>query len=124
VTTDRVLIGAGALLMALAVALGAYSAHAAREAAHPEAQRLLQTAVLYQMVHALGVLAAGVVARGGTSAWLLAAATLHVVGIALFCGSLWILALTARSMGPAAPLGGLCFIAGWIALVAHALFAR
>jgi uncharacterized membrane protein YgdD (TMEM256/DUF423 family) len=120
-STDRVLIAAGALLMAFAVALGAYSAHAARGAAHPEAARLLQTAVLYQIVHALGIVAMGMIARGGSSAWLVAAATLHVVGIALFCGSLWVLALSARSLGFAAPVGGLAFIAGWLALAVHAL---
>jgi len=43
-----------------------------------------------------------------------------VLGVLFFCGSLWYLALTGRSLGPIAPLGGLCFIAGWLALAAYA----
>jgi uncharacterized membrane protein YgdD (TMEM256/DUF423 family) len=121
---DRFFLVAGALVMALAVALGAFSAHAAKGAAHPEAARLLQTAVLYQLVHGLGVLIAGVLARHGGTYWLAAAGALHLAGILLFCGSLWMLAFTARSLGPAAPLGGLAFMAGWIALAIHACSAR
>jgi uncharacterized membrane protein YgdD (TMEM256/DUF423 family) len=118
---DRLFIAGGALLLALAVAGGAYSAHAAKAAAHAEAARLLQTAVLYHLVHAMGILIVGVVARGGSSPWLAAAGLLLFAGIVLFCGSLWVLALTARSLGAAAPLGGMCFIAGWLALAVHAL---
>ncbi|HZZ94881.1 MAG TPA: DUF423 domain-containing protein [Usitatibacter sp.] len=117
----RLFIGGGALLLALAVALGAYSAHATKGAAHPEAARLLQTAVLYQFIHAMGILIAGVIARTGSSSWLTAAGLLHFAGIVLFCSSLWVLALTARSLGIAAPTGGMAFIAGWIALAVHAL---
>jgi uncharacterized membrane protein YgdD (TMEM256/DUF423 family) len=119
----RLFMGGGALLLALAVALGAYSAHATKGAAHPEAARLLQTAVLYHFVHAMGILIAGVLARVGASPWLAAAGLLHFAGIVLFCGSLWVLALTARSMGVAAPLGGMCFIVGWLAMAVHAFRA-
>jgi len=120
---ERLLVAGGALLLALAVALGAYAAHAAKGAAHPEATRLLQTAVLYQFVHALGIVCAGILARNGTSPWLVGAAALHFAGIVLFCGSLWVLALATRSMGPLAPVGGMAFIAGWISLAIHALRA-
>jgi uncharacterized membrane protein YgdD (TMEM256/DUF423 family) len=118
---ERIFVGGGALLLALAVALGAYSAHAAKGAPHPEAARLLQTAVLYQFVHAIGIVFAGILARNGTSPWLVGAGLLHFVGIVLFCGTLWMLALTTKSPGPAAPIGGMAFIAGWIALAIHAL---
>ena len=111
----------GAAAMALGVAAGAFSAHAAKGAVHPEAARLLQTAVLYHLVNGLGIVAVAIVARGGTSAWLVASGVLLAVGIVLFCGALWILALTGRSMGPMAPTGGLAFIAGWVALAIHAL---
>jgi uncharacterized membrane protein YgdD (TMEM256/DUF423 family) len=117
----RVFLVAGALAMALGVGLGAYAAHAAKGAAHPEAVRLLQTAVLYQLVHGLGVIAVALVARSGASAWLAAAGALLLVGIVLFCGSLWILAMTGRSLGPIAPSGGLAFIAGWLCLAIAAL---
>ena len=118
---ERIFVGGGALLLALAVGLGAYSAHAAKGAPHPEAARLLQTAVLYQFVHAMGIVFAGLLARNSTSPWVAGAAVLHFAGILLFCGSLWVLALTLKSLGPAAPIGGMAFIAGWIALAIHAL---
>jgi uncharacterized membrane protein YgdD (TMEM256/DUF423 family) len=117
---ERAFVAGGALLLALAVALGAYSAHATKGAPHPDAARLLQTAVLYQLVHAIGIVLAGVLARDRVSLWLVAAGTLHFAGIVLFCGSLWALALTTRSLG-VAPIGGMCFIVGWVALAVHAL---
>jgi len=120
---ERTLVGGGALLLAIAVALGAWSAHAAKGAPHPEAARLLQTAVLYQFVHAIGIVFAGVLARNAVSPWLVGAAALHLAGIVLFCGSLWVLALTTKSLGPTAPMGGMAFIAGWLALAVHAFRA-
>lgn len=119
---DRWLIATGAIVMALAVASGAYAAHAAHAAANADARRLLDTAVLYMLVHGLGILIAGIVARAGASGWLAAAATFHLAGIVLFCGSLWILALAGRSLG-VAPVGGVAFIAGWICLAIHGLRA-
>lgn len=118
---EKAFLVLGAIAMALGVAAGAFSAHAAKGAAHPEAARLLQTAVLYHLVNGLGIVGVGLVARGGTSTWLAASGVLLAAGIALFCGALWILAMTGRSMGPMAPTGGLAFIAGWIALAIHAL---
>lgn len=117
----RTFLVAGALVMALGVALGAYAAHAAKGAAHPDAARLLQAAVLYQLVHGLGVIAVAIVARTQSSAWLAAAGTLLIAGVVLFCGALWILAMTGRPLGPLAPTGGLAFIAGWLCLAIHAL---
>lgn len=119
----RIFLGSGAFLLALAVALGAYAAHAAKGAAHPEATRLLQTAILYQLVHGLGIVACGILAREAVSSWVVAAGTLHLVGIACFCGSLWWLAMTAKSPGPVAPIGGMAFIAGWLALAIYAIRA-
>ncbi|HEX7607489.1 MAG TPA: DUF423 domain-containing protein [Usitatibacter sp.] len=121
---SRFFLACGALVMASGVALGAYAAHAAKGAAHPEAARLLQTAVQYQLVHGLGILAVGLAARNGASRWLAASGLLLIAGVILFCGSLWVLALANQSLGPAAPLGGLAFIAGWLALAVHALRMR
>lgn len=116
----RLLVGGGALLMALAVILGAFSAHAAKAAVHAEAARLMHTAVLYHLVHGLGILACGILARPAGSMWLLAAGGLMFLGIVMFCGSLWWLAYQGRSLGPVAPIGGTAFIAGWIALAIYA----
>ena len=117
----RALLAGGALVMALGVGLGAWAAHAARGAALPEAARVLQTAVQYQLIHGLGLLACGLLAREAASGWLVAAGGLLLLGIVCFCGSLWFLAMTGRSLGPVAPLGGLAFIAGWLALAVHVL---
>jgi uncharacterized membrane protein YgdD (TMEM256/DUF423 family) len=120
----RWLLGTGALAMALGVALGAISAHASKGAAHPEAVRLMQTAVQYQLIHGLGILLCGVLARNAASPWVIAAGTLLLMGVLLFCGSLWFLALRGQSLGPVAPLGGLAFIAGWLALAVFAFGQR
>ena len=119
----RLLLASGALAMALGVVLGALSAHAAKGAAHPEAARLMQTAVLYQLVHGLGLLIVGALARPAASPWLVASGALLLAGIVLFCGSLWYLAMTGKSLGFVAPAGGLAFIAGWIALALFILLA-
>ena len=120
----RFFLVAGALVMALGVALGAYAAHASRNALHPDAARLLQTAVQYQLIHGLGLIAVGLLARSARSRWLTAAGGLLLAGIVLFCGSLWVLALSLHSLGPVAPLGGIAMIGGWIALAVHAALAR
>jgi uncharacterized membrane protein YgdD (TMEM256/DUF423 family) len=117
---SRFFLVAGAIVMALGVALGAYAAHASKGAAHPEAARLLQTAVLYQFIHGMGLIAAGLLAATSASRWLVASGALFLTGIALFCGSLWWLALSGTSPGPFAPVGGTVFIVGWIAFAIHA----
>jgi uncharacterized membrane protein YgdD (TMEM256/DUF423 family) len=115
----RIFLVAGALVLALGVALGAVSAHAAKGAAHPDALRLLQTAVLYQLVHGIGIVIAGALALRGASRALLAMGALHLAGVLLFCGSLYALAFTGVSAGPLAPLGGMAFIGGWLALAVY-----
>ena len=116
----RALLAVGALAMALGVALGAVSAHAGHGAAHPDAARLLIAAVTYHLVHGLALVIEGALARVSISRWLLAAYALHATGLVLFCGGLWILAMSGTSLGPVVPTGGLAFIAGWIALAVHA----
>ena len=117
----RFFIVAGALVLAAGVALGAVGAHAARLAPHPEAARLVQTAVLYQLVHGIALVLAGVLSRFGSSGWLVFAGGAFLLGIASFCGSLYWLAFTGISAGFVAPLGGSSFIAAWLLLAVHAL---
>ena len=96
----------GAILAALAVAAGAFGAHALRGRLEPRMLEVYQTGVLYHLVHAVALVAVG----RGAGGWL------FLAGIVLFSGSLYGLALSgARFFGPITPLGGLCFIAGWIA---------
>ena len=110
---NRPAIGAAAA-GATAVALGAFGAHALRGVLDADAQRIWHTAVDYQFWHALALLA---VSQARSSRWRLAAAAAFALGMVLFCGSLYALALGApRLTGAVTPLGGVCFILGWLAL--------
>lgn len=117
---NRTLFIAGSLFAFAAVAAGAFGAHGLKEwfAAEPELQPIYQTAVHYQVFHALGMLIAALVTGEGARAarW---AGTLFGAGILLFSGSLYALALGApRIIGAITPFGGLAFLAGWLMLAA------
>jgi uncharacterized membrane protein YgdD (TMEM256/DUF423 family) len=110
----KTLVVAGALI-ALATALGAFGAHALK--AHLSSDKLLvyETAVRYHFIHALGLLAIGVLLRSVDGELLRWSATLVLVGIVLFSGSLYLLTFGApRFVGIITPIGGLALIAGWI----------
>jgi len=111
--SSRLPLLAGALLAALGVALGAFGAHALRGVLDATAQGWWQTAVQYQMWHALGLLAIGAARVPGSrlAALLLAAGTL------VFCATLYLMALGApRWLGAITPIGGSLMIAGWLVL--------
>jgi len=116
--TARLAVSGGAALMAIAVAFGAFGAHALKGRVAPEALALWQTGVEYHAWHALGLVATGVLMLRIPHA----RALRHVVllfpsGILLFSGSLYGLALGApRALGMVTPLGGVAFIAGWALL--------
>jgi uncharacterized membrane protein YgdD (TMEM256/DUF423 family) len=114
---DRTFFGLGAVSALVAVAAGAFGAHALRARLTPEYLAVFETAARYQMYHALGLLAvAWAVTRWPASlaAW---AGWLFVAGTVLFSGTLYGLALTgARWLGAITPLGGVAFLAGWICL--------
>ena len=114
----RTLAIAGALI-ALATVLGAFGAHALK--AHLSQDKLLvyETAVRYHFIHALGLLAIGVLLRSLDGELLRWSATLVLVGIILFSGSLYWLTFGApRFVGIITPFGGLALIAGWILFAA------
>jgi len=112
----RLALTLAALLAFVAVALGAFGAHALKTRIAPDLQAVWQTAVLYHGWHALALLGIGLLIlhfpdRAGL-AW---AGWLFVAGIALFSGSLYALALTAvKNFGAVAPIGGIAFLAGWL----------
>ena len=114
----RLAIGSAAALLFLAVAFGAFGAHALRSKLAPDLMAVFQTAVQYHFWHALGLLAVGILlAQKPESGMLAAAAWLLVAGIVIFCGSLYVLALTGtRGWGAMAPVGGTAFLAAWAAL--------
>lgn len=121
--SGRATLVAGALVMAVGVGAGAYSAHAGASMPHPEAPELLRAAMQYHFVHGFALVAVGLLARAAPSRWLVAAALLFAAGLVLFCGTLWTMALTGGEATLAAPIGGFSFIGGWIALAVHALRA-
>ena len=112
----------GALLGALAVALGAFGAHALKARLTPEKLVTFETGVRYHFYHTLALLAVGLLQIALPAVGMLAlAGWLFLAGIALFSGSLYWLALGgSRWLGPVTPLGGLALIGGWIALAAGA----
>jgi uncharacterized membrane protein YgdD (TMEM256/DUF423 family) len=111
---------AATLAGASSVALGAFGAHALRDMLDERSLAAWRTAVDYQLWHALALLATGLLARDRPSSPLRVAVVAFALGIVLFCGSLYALALGApRALGAVTPLGGIAFIAGWIALGAH-----
>jgi len=124
VTLARGSLAGGALVLAISVGAGAFAAHAGPALPHLDAVELLRSAVLYQFVHGLGLVAVGIVARAGTSRWLAAASMLLALGLVLFCGTLWMMAVTGGEATLAAPIGGFCFIGGWLAFAVHALTMR
>ena len=108
----RILL-AGALLAATGVVLGAFGAHALRDVLGPRQQDWWQTAVQYQMWHAVALvaLAALPLPRTGVVAILLA------LGASIFSGSLYLMALAdAPWLGAVTPVGGALMIAGWLLL--------
>ncbi len=103
-----------AALCFLAVALGAFGAHALRSML--ESHGMLDVwnkAVLYHFIHAIALFALALFGTANRGAWWLLFA-----GIFLFSGSLYVMALTnLRWLGAITPFGGICFLAGWAWLV-------
>jgi uncharacterized membrane protein YgdD (TMEM256/DUF423 family) len=114
VNSGRTLAVAG-LLLALATASGAFGAHALKGHLPAGRLELWETAVRYHFLQALGLLGVGLTLRALDSGALRAAAALIAVGIVLFSGSLYALALGApRALGVLTPLGGLSWIIAWL----------
>ncbi len=113
-------ISVAALLGAVGVGCGAFGAHALRARLEPERLASWNTAVDYQLLHAVVLLALALYsAASGRSITL--PASLFAVGIVLFSGSIYGLVLGSwRWLGPVTPLGGLCLIAAWLVLAAWA----
>jgi uncharacterized membrane protein YgdD (TMEM256/DUF423 family) len=113
----RTMVRAGALLGGSAVAAGAFGAHGLRDVLTASGElAVFETAVRYQMWHALALLACAALQHAGRRCS--AAAWCFLLGSVVFCGTLYSIALTeARWPGAVTPVGGVLFIAGWIALL-------
>lgn len=115
--TPRLLSTLAALLGALAVALGAFGAHALRDTLGPSALALWRTAVDYLFWHVLAALFAARYAETADARSASLAALLFLAGAFVFASTLFALALGApRLLGAVTPLGGAAMIAGWLAL--------
>ena len=113
--------GAGSAL--LAVALGAFGAHALKEQIPPDRMTIFQTGVQYQTVHALGLVTCallwGQMLRRDLVAW---TGRLFLFGTLVFSGSLYALALSGiKVFGAITPIGGASFLAGWLILTLAAI---
>lgn len=123
----KTLILLGAAVSGIAVMAGAFGAHALDSILSKSSIRAYQTAVTYQFYHGLTLLILGALKSSSlessfeNSFWFNYASRLFVLGLVLFCGSLYVLALGGpRWFGPITPLGGLSFIVGWFCLVIYA----
>lgn len=112
-------LAVAAVLGGLAVAAGAFGAHALEGKLSEHYMGVFQTAVQYQMFHALALL--GIALLGlikPDASWLVPAAWAFLVGVLLFSGSLYALVLSGvRVLGAVTPIGGLAFLVGWLCLV-------
>lgn len=102
----------------LGVVLGAFGAHALRERLPADLQAVWQTAVQYQFWHALALLAVGLLAPRLGGGWLTGAGVSFALGVLVFSGSLYALALSGvRVLGAVTPIGGVLLIGGWVCLL-------
>jgi uncharacterized membrane protein YgdD (TMEM256/DUF423 family) len=122
---DRTFLALGAISGAIAVAAGAFGAHALKARLPEDLLAVFETGARYHMFHALALVAAAWTAArfpGAAAEW---AGWLFLAGTVLFSGSLYALALSGvRALGAITPLGGVALIAGWVALAAAALRGR
>ncbi len=113
---DRTFVGLGAILGCLGVGLGAFAAHGLKQRLPIEMLIVFETGVRYHMYHALALVAVGLAWSRWPVAPLALAGWLFVAGVAIFSGSLYALATSGvRVLGAITPIGGLAFLAGWIA---------
>ncbi|MEN9571707.1 MAG: hypothetical protein RL172_2938 [Bacteroidota bacterium] len=111
-----------ALTGALAVMLGAFAAHGLKPVLSADNLQVFETAVRYQFYHVLALLATGILLHYYSNRFIKWAGRLFISGMVLFSGSLYLLCyirhvqLPATWVGAITPLGGVCFIAGWLLL--------
>lgn len=114
----------GIVFAMLAVILGAFGAHGLKSYIMPDQLQTFETGVRYQMYHGFALLAVGIVYRSFPFKQLRIATILFIAGILLFSGSIYLMTalkvageVGIRQLGMVTPIGGLCFVAGWILFV-------
>lgn len=118
---QKIFLASGAILGALGVALGAFGAHALKAMLEASGRTdTFETAVKYQMYHALALVLVGVLAAQlpNQAKWLTWSGYAFVVGVLIFSGALYLICFTGvRAWGAVAPIGGTLLIVGWLALL-------
>jgi uncharacterized membrane protein YgdD (TMEM256/DUF423 family) len=114
----RLIFVFGAASGFISVALGAFAAHGLRGALDERLRHAFETGVHYQMLHSIVLIVVGLAIEHWGRHWALVYASwAFALGIVLFSGSLYVLALTSMKwLGPITPVGGLAFMAGWALL--------
>ncbi|MDQ0050566.1 uncharacterized membrane protein YgdD (TMEM256/DUF423 family) [Paenibacillus polymyxa] len=115
----KILLLLGCIVMFLAVALGAFGAHALKKRLSADMMSIFQTGVQYQIAHGLGLLLLGVLADNlDHSSLIVTAGWVMLVGILLFSGSLYALSISGvKKLGAITPIGGLAFLASWVIVI-------
>ena len=114
---ERVFFSVAALLGALAVAAGAFGAHALEQRLAPDRMQLFELAARYQLMHALALLGAAWAVQRWPNGLTSASGWLLIVGVVIFSGTIYALAFGApRVLGAVTPIGGLALIGGWLLL--------
>lgn len=120
--SDRHLVIAAAVCLLVGVAAGAFGAHGLKRILSVDMVQIWQTAVLYQLIHGLGMLGIAALSFRFDTPLLYWAGLLMLFGIVLFSGSLYVLALSGTKwLGAVTPIGGIAFIIAW-ALLALAAY--
>ena len=121
-------IAIGAVLGAIAVALGAFGAHGLKKVVSADTVQVFQTGVQYQMYHAIALLLTGFLYEKCPPRLVKTAGILFLTGIILFSGSLYLITagkamenITLDKAGMITPVGGLAFIGGWLFLFVAAI---
>lgn len=119
---DRWIFASGAIFALLSVGAGAFGAHGLKARITPDMLAVFELAARYQMYHAIALALCAFALTRWPGPAVAVAALLFVVGILLFCGSLYLMALGGpRWLGAITPFGGTAWIVGWAALAWAAL---
>lgn len=121
---DKQFLSVSFVLGIIAVAFGAFGAHALREMVDEKSIQTWQTAVQYHFYHLFAIALVGIMLKQGENVWHKRAGYFFITGIIIFSGSLYTMTLLKAAaitsvnwLGAITPIGGVCFIAGWLFLL-------
>ncbi len=121
----KIFLAVGGFYGLLGVALGAFGAHGLRDRLDPSQLSSWQTAVQYQLTHAIALLIVGVWILHTGAIALRYAGGFFLAGVVLFSGSIYMLILTSATwLGPVTPLGGVALMVGWLCVIYAGLFLQ